>query len=242
MRASRLSELSYNHVKSMLLEGRSPVGSWLPIDDIAKQVQASRQPVLDAIKRLAMEGFVEIIPQVGCRVRQPEPQEIDDFFRLFAAGEALTAEMAAERASPSDVLGLQLISAQIGELLRQNKNSEQVSEQYRVLNRQLHSELRRVAKSKMMTDVVERLSDRSDFYVVVTSGSSFGMNIEQAHREHEELIDAISRRDVKGAGRAMKAHIFATERRVFENVEECRVEAEAYAPPRKRARRTAARD
>lgn len=241
MRASRLSELSYNHVKSMLLEGRSPSGSWLPIDEIAKQVQASRQPVLDAIKRLAMEGFVEIIPQVGCRVRQPEPQEIDDFFRLFAAGEALTAEMAAERASPSDVLGLRFISSQIGQLIQQGIGGEQASEQYRILNRKLHSELRRVAKSKMMTDVVERLSDRSDFYVMVTSGSSFGMNIDQAHREHEELIDAISRGDVKGAGRAMKAHIFATERRVFENVEECQAEARDYGPPRKRARR-AARD
>lgn len=239
MRASRLSEMAYSHLKAMLLDGRAVGGAWLPIDEIAAEVQASRQPVLDAIKRLSLEGFVEIIPQVGCRVRRPDLQEIDDFFRLFAAGEALTAELAALRATPSDVLGLKLISAQIGELIKQGQKDEELGERYRVLNRRLHAELRRIANSKMMTDVVESLGDRSDFYVAVSSRSTFGMNIRQAHREHEQLIAAIGKGDADAARQAMESHIFATEKRVFENSADDEAAAPAEAPRRSRSRRSA---
>jgi len=215
----KLSEVAYSHVKNMLIEGRVGANEWLPIDGIAAELGSSRQPVLEAMKRLVLEGFVEIMPQVGCRVRNPDPQEIDDFYRLFAAGEALIAELCAARAEPSDILSLRLISSQIGTLSTLGQDPQAIGENYRVLNRRLHAEMRRVSRSKPLADVVESLGDRSDFYVALTNRSIFALNVDQAHREHEAIITAIAKGDEAGAREAMERHIFATEHRVLDQPE-----------------------
>jgi DNA-binding GntR family transcriptional regulator len=238
MRSTRLSENAYNHIKEMLLEGRVVADSWLPIEEIASQLGASRQPVMDAMKRLVLEGFIEIVPQVGCRVRNPDAQEIDDFYRLFAAGEALIAELCAARADPSDVLSLQLISSQIGRLIQIAPGGTQQGENYRVLNRRLHAEMRRISRSKPLADVVESLGDRSDFYVALTNRSVFALNIELAHKEHEAIIEAISNGDVKRAREAMENHIFATERRVLDNSDEPATVQAVAEPAVRRSRRS----
>jgi DNA-binding GntR family transcriptional regulator len=218
----KLSEVAYSHIKNMLVEGRVDANEWLPIADIAAELGSSRQPVLEAMKRLVLEGFVEIMPQVGCRVRNPDSQEIDDFYRLFAAGEALIAELCAARAEAADILSLRLISSQIGMLSTLDKDPQTVGENYRVLNRRLHAEMRRVSRSKPLADVVESLGDRSDFYVALTNRSIFALNIKQAHREHEAIITAIANGDAAGAREAMERHIFATERRVLDKSEKSR--------------------
>lgn len=212
----KLSDLAYSHVKSMLIEGRVGRNMWLPVDEIAGELGSSRQPVMDALKRLALEGFVEIVPQVGCRIHSPDPQEIDDFYRLFAAGEGLIAELCAGRADQSDILSLQLISQQIGLLDTLADADDGMGEKYRVLNRRLHAEMRRISRSPTLADIVESLGDRSDFYVALTNRAVFALNIGQAHREHEAIIAAIASGDAKGARDAMESHIFATEGRVLE--------------------------
>src|SRR3546814_11189711 len=93
---------------------------------------------MDALRRLSIEGFVEIVPQVGCRPRRPEINEIRDFFRLFAEGEAIVAELAAERAEPNVVLTLRLISAQIGALAGQTEDIGGRDDLNRTLQRTPH--------------------------------------------------------------------------------------------------------
>jgi DNA-binding GntR family transcriptional regulator len=187
------------------------------------------------MKRLVLEGFVEIMPQVGCRVRNPDSQEIDDFYRLFAAGEALIAELCADRANAADVLSLRLISSQIGTLSTFGSDAQAIGENYRVLNRRLHAEMRRVSRSKPLADVVESLGDRSDFYVALTNRSIFALNIEKAHLEHEAIITAIANGDKAGAREAMERHIFATEHRVLDQPDDdTGVAAELTQQPGKR--------
>lgn len=212
----KLADRAYNHIKAMLIEGRLQAHAWLPVDSIAAELGSSRQPVMDAMKRLAIEGFVEIVPQVGSRVMKPDPQDIDDFYRLFAAGEGLIAELCAARAGPADIVQLRLISDQIGALKAAQQSDQVKGESYRMLNRRLHAEMRRISRSRPLADLVESLGDRSDFYVALNSPNMFALNLDRAHAEHDSIIEAIARGDKAGASEAMIAHIFATERRVLE--------------------------
>jgi DNA-binding GntR family transcriptional regulator len=214
-----LAEKAYLHVKGLLLEGDHRPGDWLPIDEIAANLKISRQPVMDAIRRLAAEGFVDIVPQVGSRVRQSSEDEIRDFFRLFAAGEALIAELAATRASSSDVTNLRLLSNQIGELQNLKLDDAERGRLYRTMNRRLHSELRRIIQSPALAEIVEGLGDRSDFYIASASTPVFAPNLHQAHAEHEAVIKAIANSWPDLARQAMEEHIHATEGRLLHNIE-----------------------
>ena len=208
-----LSERAYEHAKTLLLSGQITKDKWFAIDKIAAELKISRQPVMDAMRRLSTEGFVEIVPQVGCRPRRPELSEIRDFFKLFAEGEAIVAELAADRADPQNVLSLRLISSQIG-LLSKQSDMGNVDDLYRSLNRQLHAEIRRAARSAPIAEIVESLGDKSDFFIACASGPLFSPNLAAAHAEHEEIIEAIAKGSGRKAYSAMKKHITATEQRL----------------------------
>jgi DNA-binding GntR family transcriptional regulator len=222
-----LAEKAYLHIKGLLLEGDLRPGDRLPTDELAAKLKISRQPVMDAIRRLASEGFVDIVPQVGSRVRQSSEDEIRDFFRLFAAGEALIAELAATRASASDVTNLRMLSNQIGELRRLKPDNADRGRLYRTLNRQLHAELRRIIQSPALAEIVEGLGDRSDFYIASASEPVFAPNLNQAHSEHEAVIKAIANGWPDLARQAMEEHIHATESRLLRNIEPPRAETQS---------------
>lgn len=209
-----LTEQVYDYVKRQLFESVYRGGDRLPIDEIAEACSVSRQPVLDCMKRLAVDGFVLIVPQVGCLVRKYETQEIQDFYRLLVDGEGLAAELATQRASREDLIVLRGISNQIGNLTTQSLSSVELARMYRVINRVFHSEIRRMAQSPSLTEVVERMGDRSDFFIAMSGRPFFGETLASAHAEHEELMLAMERRDSAGAAAAIREHIHATSLRL----------------------------
>jgi len=216
-RRGGLAERAYDHIKRMLVTGEVTRRDWFPIDEIATTLKTSRQPVMDALRRLSTEGFVEIVPQVGCRPRNPDISEIRDFYRLFAEGESIIAELAAERATSENILAFRLISSQINALATTIGELDNKADAYRSLNRQLHSEIRRAARSPSLAEIVEGLGDRSDFYIAFFRNKVFALNLRVAHAEHEDVIDAIVAHDPRKARIAMKRHIRATEKRLEQN-------------------------
>jgi len=203
------AEFVYSRLKEQILDGYFARESWLPVDAIASDLDVSRQPVMEALKRLSMEGFVTIIPQVGCRVSCYEPEEIKDFYDLFSEAESLIAGLAAARSTEDEVIGLRVISEQIASLTKQQNVDGKVSRRYRVLNRRLHFEIREMAHSSTVAAVVEGLGDRSDFFVATVNAPIFASRLNTAHDEHEALIDAIAGHREHDAREIMKNHILA---------------------------------
>lgn len=218
-RASQ-SQRAYGHIKNELLHGRFSPSETLVIDDIASELNVSRQPVLDAMRLLAHEHLVDIIPQVGCRVADPSPQEIGDFFLIFSTVEGLLAQLAAERGGPRDVQRLRLISSQIGAVKEQSTDPESMSEGYRIFNRELHGVIHTMAGAPEIVVLSQSYWDRSDFYM--TSSSSLRMFAErlgEAHDEHEALIEAIASRDSVQSFSLMRNHILSSRRELLERLD-----------------------
>lgn len=205
----RRTETVYEHIKQSILDGVLEAGPWIPIERISAEQGVSRQPVMDSLKRLAIEGFVTIVPQVGCRLRTYQPEQIADFFRLFASGEALVAELAAARATAEDVAEMRAISARIGRLRNGEMSDAERGRAYRRLNRTLHLRMRETARSPAVAEIVEGLGDRSDFFIALAQRPIFAARLEQAHGEHETLLDKIAAHDGAAAGRVIHAHILA---------------------------------
>ena len=50
------AQRSYDYVKQEVLRGRFQVSETLPIDTLAQEIDVSRQPILDAMRRLAISS------------------------------------------------------------------------------------------------------------------------------------------------------------------------------------------
>ena len=80
----RLGAVVLDKLKERLLDGRYAPGARISIEELRTEFGVSKQPVMDALRRLEAIGIVEIIPQSGCRVVAFPLQEIQDFFQLFS--------------------------------------------------------------------------------------------------------------------------------------------------------------
>ena len=80
-----------------LITGYYRFGDSLSTNLLAGDFEASRQPISAALNHLRGLGYLKIVPQVGCQVVSPSPQDIDDFFSMLAKIESLIAGLAASR-------------------------------------------------------------------------------------------------------------------------------------------------
>jgi DNA-binding GntR family transcriptional regulator len=106
-----LAQVAERNLRLLVLDGPLRPGVIAPIGEIARRLETGRQPIRDAAARLATDGLLEIVPQIGCRVPFPAPAVVADFFLFFAAAEALVARLGAERRTPDEARAFNLAQA-----------------------------------------------------------------------------------------------------------------------------------
>ncbi len=203
----RLTDSAYQVVLQRLRDGDYASGQRISVEELVLELGASRQPVMDALKRLSTEGFLDIIPQVGVQVVVPQHDDFVDFFRLLANVEGLFAELAAERADADGAARLAEIKAEFGMLVRRGADDGDAAD-YRAVNDAFHSQVRTLAQSAILATYAEGLWARSDFFISTATGSKlFTDRLTTSHEEHEAIYRAIAAKDPTAARRAMEHHI-----------------------------------
>jgi DNA-binding GntR family transcriptional regulator len=200
---------AYSYLKEALLSGEYKAGQRLPVDAIASRIGASRQPVMDAIRRLAGEGLVTVIPQVGTIVTKVAPEQVVDFFGFLAEAEGRFCELAADRATAAEV---QALNSEIDrfEAGQGESDPHEAARQYRLHNRAFHGLIHQMARSPLFHQTVVMLWDKADFYInSLTRGEPFVARQDEAVAEHREIARALSARDGKDARRQVVRHINA---------------------------------
>ncbi len=67
-------------------------GERISVDDIAQRMGVSRTPVTDGLKRLAVEGLVEIVPRRGTFVSSLTAKDVAELFDVRAVIELYAAQ------------------------------------------------------------------------------------------------------------------------------------------------------
>ncbi|QJY50011.1 GntR family transcriptional regulator [Pseudonocardia broussonetiae] len=208
--AQGLGSLVYEQIKERLLDGVLAAGQRLQVEALKAEFRVSKQPVMEALRRLSGEGLVEIIPQVGCQVRDYPHQEVEDFFRLFGGMEGTITEIAAARRTDAQIALLEQVEDQIG-ALRHGDDAGVRSRGYRLHNRRFHAVVHEMARSPIMAATSQRMWDLSDF-LINTMGSTAPLSeaLEQRHADHERIVRALRAADGATARRETEAHIIGT--------------------------------
>lgn len=86
--AQRVADALQQRIASWQL----PDGHRLLEESLSEEFGVSRSPVREALRRLAAEGYVEIVPRMGYHVRQPSLKDIEDLYELRLALELMVVE------------------------------------------------------------------------------------------------------------------------------------------------------
>jgi len=90
----RLSNQVYTILKGMIANYRFNPGTRVNVEQIAKEVGASRTPVWEAVHRLVQEGLLENIPNRGVFMCALTPKQAIELYTVRESLEALAARLA----------------------------------------------------------------------------------------------------------------------------------------------------
>jgi DNA-binding GntR family transcriptional regulator len=158
------------YLRGLLLDGGLEPDQIISTEDVARSLGISRAPTTDAIKRLSRDGFMDVVPQVGCRVRSPGPDEVADFYELFSRSEALITGFAAERRTAAQAAAFKSLADEVEEQIGVLMKTEGSGPALRALNRRRYEVIHELAGSAITSELVANMWDRSDFYIRVAYG------------------------------------------------------------------------
>ncbi|MDB5881563.1 MAG: GntR family transcriptional regulator [Ramlibacter sp.] len=172
-------------------------GSWIDEMKLAEEYGISRTPLREALKVLAAEGLVTMKVRRGAYVTEVSEKDLTDVYHLLSLLESDAAGVVAERASDAQIAELQTLHKQL-EAAAGNR------EKFFTINERFHMRLLEIAgnrwRDQMVADLrkVMKLNRHNS---LLKSG-----RVKESMLEHRAIMEALARRDVKGAVKKMQEH------------------------------------
>jgi DNA-binding GntR family transcriptional regulator len=197
-RGESLGEFAYRIMREALRGGTFRSGEHLREADVAQWLEISRTPVREAFHRLIAEGLLDNGPWNGVMVADLAPQELVQLYAVREALEGTAAALAAQHATPAEIKHLLSIAA--NEARAKNDPDKLV-----IINSELHQTLYAAAHNRYLLQSVNTVVDA----LGLLRHSTFVLpgSIENAHREHVQIINAIRDHKAPEAEQLARAHI-----------------------------------
>lgn len=193
---------AYEILRAEIVDGVLTSGTPLVEASIATRMGISRTPVREALRRLEQDGLVERKGRVVA-VRSCSPEEILEIYAVRIVLEGLAARLAAEARNEFDL-------AQLGE--RHLKMKELGNEPtdhigMALTNRRFHEALWTASHNRTLIDLLVRLNSHLSRYTATTLVSPGRW--ETVLADHQQLIEAITARDVERTASLAQSHMAA---------------------------------
>ncbi len=192
-----LNEEAYRRIRAAI-EAKA-VGNGEPLSEarLARKLGISRTPVREALKRLAVEGLVEVFPRRGTFVRIPNMARTREIFQVREALEGMAARLATPLV---DARELSEFRARIEASHRRND----AQEVFRV-GRSFHSWIAAHCGNNLLIEYLTSL--RSQIDAVFSIGAHLPGQMDRSYREYRSIMHAMKLGNADRAEAAMRRHI-----------------------------------
>lgn len=197
-------EKAYSVVREGIFSGRFAPGTRITEKEIVDLSGVSRTPVREALRRLQMNGLVEVQPNLGAVVPSWSKEDAEEIFELRAVLECCAARLASERATPVQLDTMRrAASAQLEESRRKSPDLDKIAE----LNSAFHFELYAASGNSRLNDVLVSLIEPT---LVIRTFQYYSHDalVRSAH-QHLEILDMLQARDADAAEAVMRTHVLA---------------------------------
>src|SRR5712671_2477015 len=94
-------------LRDYLVEGNLADGARVPERQLCEMLGISRTPLREALKVLASEGLVDLLPNRGARVRQFSEKDIRELFDVMGGLESLAGRLACENITDHEIADIE---------------------------------------------------------------------------------------------------------------------------------------
>jgi DNA-binding GntR family transcriptional regulator len=198
---STASEYVYRELRKRIFGKKLRAGQRLPEASLARELEVSRTPVREALRRLANEGLVDFIPNLGARLVFPTPGEVQDAYELREYLECLAVKKAAKLIRPPDLYRLEE-----NILEEEQAFAERHLDEYLRVNMAFHGIIAEASGNRMLAEFVGNVLSRIYVYMVLFE-SFFDFDSNPSLDEHRQILSALRHNDPDLAEKLIRTHV-----------------------------------
>jgi DNA-binding GntR family transcriptional regulator len=200
-------------LRAMLVEGRIAPGAKLNERELCELLKISRTPLREAIKRMAAEGLVDLLPNRGAVAVKLSETDVLHTFELLADLEGLSGELAAQRITAAEVAQVKALHYEmLAAFTRQDLPA------YYRLNAQIHAAINATARNPVLSKTYGEVNARVQSLRFRTNQNETKWR--QAVKEHERMIEALEARDAAALRALLIEHLLRKRDTVLELMRE----------------------
>jgi DNA-binding GntR family transcriptional regulator len=187
-------------LRTMLVEGAIAPGAKLNERVLCDALHVSRTPLREAIKLLAVEGLVDLLPNRGAVAVKLTEADVLHSFEVLAGLESMAGGLAAQRASAEELVEIRAMHYEMKACFTRRD----LSNYYR-LNARIHDAISAAAKNPVLSATYRRINARVQSLRFRTNQNEAKWKL--AMKEHEQMVDALDARDGAALGEVLTAHL-----------------------------------
>ncbi len=192
-----------DRLRDFIISGALPADSKVPEKELCEFFGVSRTPLREALKVLAFEGLVTLNHNRGAVIRPLTIDDLNEAFPIYGRLEALAGELACKRLGQADIDELrQLHDTMIESFDRGDRES------FTDANERMHARIQTASRNRNLLHLIRCVSSR-------IRRARLSINVPRSRmssaiKEHEQIINALEKRDAVLLSSAIRNHIACT--------------------------------
>jgi len=199
-----LSDEAYLRLRDLIVSLELAPGTIVNERELMERLGLGRTPVREALRTLAQEGLVDVYPRRGIFVSRVDVGDLASLSEARVVLESYGARVAAERATVEE---RQVVAALVDELAATSGTRELIE-----LDQRIHRHVYRCTHNPFLEKTL------NEYYVLTLRIWFLALDrverLDEAVREHRELLAAIRDGDGARAEDAMRRHVLGFERAI----------------------------
>ncbi|WP_251033754.1 GntR family transcriptional regulator [Bacillus sp. ISL-75] len=191
----------YFEIKKRIIESVLKPDQPINEENLAAELEISRTPIREALQRLEIEELIKRQPNGRLKVAPLTTQEANEIFTIRSLLEGLVTREATLKATPAEIQTLGHITQHIVEAAIKDNREDVVK-----FGSEYHSYLYEISGNKTALKMLYQLNDHISRYRRIAPTESNSRS-KKAAQEHNELFEAIAKKDHEKAEILMREHI-----------------------------------
>jgi DNA-binding GntR family transcriptional regulator len=200
--AKLLVDRVYEALKQDAVEGRLLPGQILVEGEVADRFGMSKGPVREALKHLAIAGFVDSLPRVGYVVQGIKISDIDDIFALRIAIEPMAVQLAIGRMSSVDLDHLDGLAA--ADPAARDAPADRRGHALAIANYGFHMEIARLSGNRRLERILAGLLEELERVIHLLA-----LNLDAVADDHPDLVAVMRSGNAQQAATMMREQLIS---------------------------------